>query len=156
MIHHFIKNLLLFNRPKINELVCANLFVEGKAYLYIYWQVADAFKVRIKGYKTIYSTQSTLIFKIPNQLTQVKLTYSNVWRKKKVTVPLLKLSIDASVLSSMMIDNFRPKRTTSVKGIQLRAIKPAEFNHHPSAIQLTTPIPSIQYPFLFLKHHPYE
>jgi len=151
-----LKNLWLFDTPILESLICTNLFMDGKPHLYIDWRLENAFKVRITGHKTIYSPESTIIFKIPNNFTKIRLTYSNIWKKRTKTIELLKIPFEEAILSSIMTNNFKPYRKTTIEGVKLNIIKHPVFDKKTLSSKVNHVKISTQHQVIILKHQKYE
>ena len=155
-LHLYLRHLLDFDSPRLESLVCTDLFVDGKSFLYVYWKIENGFKVKIKRFKTVYSSESTLVFKIPNNLTEIDLVYSNVWKKKKEKLFLSKLTIYDATLSKVMTDNFRPKQKPTVERIKISSLIPGTFKGNKGQPKLKNTNTSIKQNALTLKYHRYE
>jgi hypothetical protein len=123
-ITRLIGNLFTIRRPRFTLLAYEDLVIGEKAYFLVSWQHRNAYRLRVKnaGFRSYQSSGSAFIL-IPVHLQEIIITISSLWRRKKVTVRLVRSAINTqteffpvkSDSDLQPVSLYRPRPKVSIK-----------------------------------------
>lgn len=107
-IINIVKRGFHFKQPVIYKLNYVDVLIKEKGLFLISWQFADNYKLSIGGIKKTYRfREGSVVLKMPQHVTELKLVISTWWRTKEYKIHLKKVQVDQAI-ANQLIQQLKP------------------------------------------------